>query len=36
MQNGAPNPFVVGQAGYRKFLDVMSMCAQANIDRRKE
>lgn len=34
-KKGAPNPFVVGQANYQKFLDVMSLCMQANIDRRK-
>jgi metallo-beta-lactamase class B len=32
---GEPNPFVVGEANYQKFLDVMSACMQANIDRRK-
>lgn len=31
---GEPNPFIVGQAGYAKFLDVMSECMQAEIDRR--
>jgi len=30
-----PNPFVVGQANYQKFLDVMSGCTQVNIARRK-
>ena len=34
-KKGEPNPFVVGQANYQKFLDVMSACMQANIDRRK-
>jgi metallo-beta-lactamase class B len=31
---GDPNPFVVGQASYLRFLDVMSECMQADIDRR--
>lgn len=31
---GAPNPFVVGQANYGKFLDVMSECTQAEVARR--
>jgi len=35
-KKGDPNPFIVGQANYQKFLDVMSDCMQANIDRRKE
>ena len=29
-----PNPFIVGQAGYGRFVDVMSECMQAEIDRR--
>lgn len=33
---GDPNPFVVGEANNHKFLDVMSACMQANIDRRKQ
>jgi len=33
---GDPNPFVVGQASYQKFLDVMSLCMDAQIARRKE
>jgi metallo-beta-lactamase class B len=33
---GAPNPFVVGQAGYQKFLDVMAGCTEVNIARRKQ
>jgi metallo-beta-lactamase class B len=32
---GQPNPFVIGQANYQKFMDVMADCTQANIDRRK-
>jgi metallo-beta-lactamase class B len=34
-KKGQPNPFVVGQANYQKFLDVMSVCSEVNIDRRK-
>ena len=34
-RKGDPNPFVVGQENYQKFLDVMSLCTQANIARRK-
>jgi metallo-beta-lactamase class B len=30
-----PNPFIVGQANYQKFLDVIALCTDANIDRRK-
>ena len=33
---GAPNPFIVGQAGYGKFLDVMSECARAQLARRAQ
>ena len=29
-----PHPFVVGEAGYQAFLDVMSLCTAANIARR--
>ena len=32
---GHPNPFVVGAKGYQTFLDVMSICTEANIARRK-
>lgn len=35
-KKGEPNPFVVGQANYQRFLDVMADCTQVNIDRRKE
>jgi glyoxylase-like metal-dependent hydrolase (beta-lactamase superfamily II) len=35
-KRGDPNPFVVGQANYKKFLDVMSQCMDAQIARRKE
>jgi metallo-beta-lactamase class B len=34
-KKGAPNPFVVGQANYQRFLDVMSTCTEVNIARRK-
>jgi metallo-beta-lactamase class B len=33
---GDPNPFVVGQAGYQRFLDVMAACTEVNIARRKQ
>jgi metallo-beta-lactamase class B len=33
---GDPNPFVVGQANYGKFLDVMSQCMDVQIARRKQ
>jgi len=33
---GGPNPFVVGQSNYGKFLDVMSQCTDVQITRRKE
>jgi hypothetical protein len=32
---GEPNPFVVGKAGYQRFLDVMEACTDVNIARRK-
>jgi hypothetical protein len=35
-KKGEPNPFVVGQANYQKFLDVMEDCTQVNIARRKQ
>jgi hypothetical protein len=35
-KQGEPNPLVVGQAGYRKFLDVMVGCTEVNIARRKQ
>jgi metallo-beta-lactamase class B len=34
-QRDQPNPYVVGQAGYQAFLDVMSLCTEVNIARRK-
>jgi metallo-beta-lactamase class B len=33
---GQPNPFIVGQANYGKFLDVISQCLDVQIARRKE
>jgi len=33
---GETNPFVVGQAGYQKFLDVMAGCTEVNIARRRQ
>jgi metallo-beta-lactamase class B len=33
---GEPNPFVVGEANYTKFVEVMSECAKANLARLKE
>jgi metallo-beta-lactamase class B len=35
-KTGGRNPFVLGQASYQKFLDVMSACTEVNIARRKE
>ncbi len=34
-KKGESNPFVVGQANYQKFLDVMALCTEVNIARRK-
>jgi hypothetical protein len=34
-KKGEPNPFVVGKANYRKFVDVMEACTEVNIARRK-
>jgi metallo-beta-lactamase class B len=34
-KKGEPNPFVVGQANYQKFLDVMLGCTEVNVARRK-
>ena len=31
-----PNPFVVGQGNYQRFVDVMSACTEVNIARRKQ
>ena len=33
---GEPNPFVVGQANYTRFVEVMSECAKATLARLKE
>lgn len=33
-KKGDPNPFVVGQANYQKFLGVMAACTEVNIARR--
>jgi metallo-beta-lactamase class B len=33
---GDPNPFVVGQQNYSKFLEVMHQCVQVYVDRRLE
>jgi metallo-beta-lactamase class B len=32
---GEPNPFVIGQGNYQKFLNVMAACTEVNIARRK-
>jgi metallo-beta-lactamase class B len=32
---GGPNPFIVGQSEYQKFLKVMEMCSEVNVMRRK-
>jgi hypothetical protein len=34
-RKGAPNPFVIGQGNYQKFLDVTAGCTEVNIARRK-
>ena len=34
-KKGEPNPWVVGEANYQKFLDVMAACTDVNIARRK-
>ncbi len=34
-QSGDPNPWVVGESTYQKFLDVMYQCTEVNIARRK-
>ena len=33
---GQPNPFIVGQTGYARFVDVMAECMEAEVDRRAE
>lgn len=35
-KKGEPNPFVVGEANYLKFVDVISACTEVNITRRAE
>ena len=35
-QKGQPNPLVCGEKNYDKFLDVMTACLDAQVDRRKE
>jgi hypothetical protein len=34
-KSGDANPFIVGQAEYQKFLDVMQGCSEVNLARRK-
>jgi len=34
-KKGDPNPFVVGKAGYQKFVDVLYACSEINLARRK-
>ena len=34
-KRGEANPFVVGESNYQKFLEVMSLCTEVNIARRK-
>ena len=34
-KSGDPNPWVVGESNYQKFLDVMYQCTEVNIARRK-
>ena len=34
-KKGQPNPFVVGRENYQTFLDVMSLCTEVNLARRK-
>jgi metallo-beta-lactamase class B len=34
-KNGDPNPFVVGVAGYQKFMDVAHVCSEVDLARRK-
>lgn len=34
-KNGEPNPFVVGEANYQKFLDVAHGCSEVDLARRK-
>ncbi|MDP9112511.1 MAG: MBL fold metallo-hydrolase [Acidobacteriota bacterium] len=34
-KDGEPNPFVIGEANYQKFLDVMSECIEVEVARRR-
>jgi metallo-beta-lactamase class B len=34
-RSGDPNPWVVGESNYQKFLDVMAQCTEVNIARRR-
>jgi metallo-beta-lactamase class B len=34
-KKGDPNPFVVGKAGYQKFVDALVACSEINVARRK-
>jgi metallo-beta-lactamase class B len=34
-KKGEPNPFVVGQGNYQRFLDVIAACTEVNVERRK-
>ena len=34
-KKGDANPFVVGKAGYQKFVDVLYACSEINLARRK-
>jgi metallo-beta-lactamase class B len=35
-KKGEPNPFVVGQGNYQRFLDVIAACTEVNVARRKQ
>jgi glyoxylase-like metal-dependent hydrolase (beta-lactamase superfamily II) len=35
-KQGGPNPFIVGQANYQRYVGVMGECLEAQVDRRKE
>jgi metallo-beta-lactamase class B len=35
-KKGGPNPFIVGQGEYQKFLQTMEVCSEANVARREE
>lgn len=34
-KKGEPNPFVLGQGNYQRFVDVMAACSEVNVARRK-